>query len=109
VRPPSRVKIGAVTYAVELSDDVLSLGEANGMCLPEQQRIILRKTGVAEDTRRIVLWHEIKHAVWFQAGVHEDLDKIDAKDQEESAIVRTAPIEVAVLRENPRLRSYLFG
>lgn len=108
-RPPKSIKIGAVTYTITLTDEVYDVGEANGLCVPEQQRILLRKTGVHEDTRRYVLWHEIKHAVWFQAGLHEDLAKLDARDHEESVIVRTSPLELAVLRENPKLRDYLFS
>lgn len=48
------------------------------------------------------LWHEVKHAV------HKLADLTDSSTEEEYCM-RAAPLEIAVLRDNPRLMELLAG
>ena len=48
------------------------------------------------------LWHEVKHAVHKLADLGDD-------SKEEEYCMRAAPLEISVMRDNPRLMELLLG
>lgn len=96
-RRPERIKILGKPYRVEyvpLNSDKLEGN--NALCVPDEQRIYMADS-LPLETEQDLLWHEIKHAVEGSMGL--DLD--------DSVIERLATGELAVIKENPALLTYL--
>lgn len=60
-----------------------------------------------EQQRRDTVWHEVKHAIFFETGLNTEIEESEPKVTEEMIVRRTASMELAVLRENPDLVAYL--
>lgn len=61
------------------------------------------------DRLRDIIWHEVKHACAWDSGLSHFLtdDKVDVNEE---MIVRClTPIELQVMRDNPKLTKYLLG
>lgn len=100
-RPPSKVRVGQMTYSVEFVDDLTQVEDGrrlSGCLLHEEQRIFV-KTGDGPDWTRDTLLHEVLHAAFFAAGV--------AGGDNELAVSRLTPVLLGFLRDNPKLITYL--
>jgi hypothetical protein len=87
-----QIRIGAITYQIEEH----KLRGACGECNYEQARIRISPK-LAGQLKRVTLWHEIIHAVLFNAGVY-------APEHDEQQIDALAHGIVQVLDDNPILR-----
>lgn len=104
---PTRLRVGPYVYTV--SQDVAKLqaherekkgafsGYTDSSCL---EIVIGPDEPVA--SQRETLWHEVKHAVIHLFGEY-------GKMSDETYVRRTAPMELAVLRDNPALIAYLLA
>lgn len=97
MKRPARIKILGKPYIVEYVAPLdAKLEGNNALCLPDEQRIYVAD-GLPLETEQDYIWHEIKHAVEGSMGL--DLD--------DSVIERLATGELAVMKENPSLMTYL--
>lgn len=101
--PPKKVRIGYADYSVlqggdvqDIMDDTLNEGISNGNVL----KILLRSDRPFVNTAETLL-HEILHQCLFMAGLELERDV-------EEPIVRAMSMHLfSVLRDNPKLVSYL--
>lgn len=106
--PPSVIKVGPYQYTV--SQDEVKLRDYehqqrngySGYSDHSKLEIIVDPT-LADDQQAETLWHEVKHCVYNVVGWR------DGALKEEEVIRRAAPMELAVLRENPALVAFLVG
>lgn len=110
---PTRIKVGYLTFNVDYlteagwkkaGHDDDAGGHMEGYTGTISVRVQSAKQH--EDCTREILLHEIMHACWYVAGFFsENLKEFD--DIEESSILRTSPILLSVLQDNPDLMAYL--
>lgn len=67
--------------------------------------VIALETEQGEDKFRVTLMHELLHAIISEAGLQDVLDG----NQEERVVKRMAPILRQVLKDNPRVYTFLTG
>lgn len=100
-----RVKIGAISYRIE---EVLKLNginsEGTGMAwlngrVQCQDALIELEAELPDDVKRVALLHEAMHAILEQAGI----------EHSEQVIIALSYGMVALLNDNPLLRSHLVG
>lgn len=97
---PKTVKVGGFHYTIEMRSEQQMPGLL-GATNPDLLAIWILE-GMPKDRERVVLLHELTHAVKdLGTREHKPLD-----DDEFLAV--TTPMLLAVLRDNPRLRDYLF-
>jgi hypothetical protein len=104
---PASIKVGPFVYAVIQDAAKLQAwerekkGAYSGFSDHSLMRIVI---GPDEATcsQRETLWHEVKHCVVHLFGEYGNQD-------DETYIRRTAPMELAALRENPDLVAYLLA
>lgn len=85
-------------------DDTYALGR----CLRDQSRILLStinpdKERISQDVIVTTLLHEILHLLFFDAGIHKQINQ----DSEEAIVTVLAPKLAQVIRDNPRLAKAL--
>jgi hypothetical protein len=56
---------------------------------------------------RDTIWHEIKHALFYESGLATEIKDPEIKLDEESIVRRLATLEMAVMWENPSLMRWL--
>lgn len=103
---PERIKVGPFVYTI--SQDVATLqaherekgGGYAGYADHSRMLIVVDPTE-APCSQRETLWHEAKHAV------HHLYANSGDKADDETHIRKMAPMELAVLRDNPDLVAYL--
>ena len=88
-----QLRLGALTYTV----DEGKLKQQCGHCDYEHARIRIHRT-LDPQLKRVTLWHEIIHALLFNAGVYEP-------EHNEQQIDALAHGIVQVLRDNPQLNA----
>jgi hypothetical protein len=105
VKPPGLIVVGPYRYRVSVDakafvdpDDTRVLGETRTTKLT-----IAIRPGLPPDLERVVVWHEVMHAVmslrgWLGASKLPD---------EEEVVDHISQVQVEVLRSNPRLVRYL--
>lgn len=91
---PNSVRVLGRTYRISFED---LHGHAFGFCQPNQQ-VILIQPGMIEDEEKDTVLHEVIHAVDYlmQLGLTED------------QVRSTATGLYAVMKDNPKLATYLF-
>jgi len=102
---PTSIKVGPYVYRVDEDEREIRKFEHNrsgayGGCTDHALQTIHIDPTLAPTQRRETLWHEVKHCVVY-------LFQWDGKKAEEEAIRMMAPMELAVLRDNPELVAYL--
>lgn len=92
---PEKVKVGGTEYRIELAEprDEDNVGEARF-----REALILVHPDLAEDVLRTTFWHELLHAMYYDAG----LDTID-QPTEEQVVDLLAQRLVALVDDNPGL------
>lgn len=104
---PDRIRVGPYVYRVYADTARLQAHERekkagySGYTDHQLMEIVIDPSD-APCHKRETLWHEVKHAVVNLFGEYGKLD-------DEMHIRRTAPMELAVLRENPALVAYLLA
>ncbi|KKL69757.1 hypothetical protein LCGC14_2111710 [marine sediment metagenome] len=106
VKRPSLVWIGARPYTIEYSHDkiMIKCGEERKALLGTSNHhnlTVLIDDGVAEQTIRDTLWHEIMHLVWYDAGTG------DMSMNEEEIVGTLTPRLVSMMRVNPEVMTYM--
>lgn len=99
MKPPAKVVVGPHTYTVAHAAGMTDFGNTN----TRTQRIILaddQSPGALRDT----VLHEVLHCVVAHAGFSQEWE-----DREEGIVNRLTPVVLQVLRDNPRLVSYLIA
>ena len=91
---PAKVRVGAATYRV--INEAPDSGE-QGETIESSQLIFVRPSG--PDATADTLLHECLHAIWCQARRN--------KDDEEEIVSALAPRILSLLRDNPKLVSFL--
>src|SRR5690606_29417847 len=99
---PETIKIGFQIWRIEI-DDLSREDDRRGVTFKEKQLIKLDPT-LPEESKKITLWHEIKHAIAEFLGIDGD-----RKYDEEEWITRMSGMEITVLDENKELREFLWG
>ncbi len=97
--PPEQIKVSAFRYQVRFDSAALQT-RCNGTCDNNGLLIVVDPT-LPYDQQADTLLHEVEHAIFYVAGVH------DEKLTEHQAIDRTSTLRLAVLRENPDLVAFL--
>lgn len=99
---PSKVRVGAHVYSLRF-DDELHRHNLTGLCSTEPLWISIAPNTMAPTSEKETVLHELMHAAWNQTSLAK---KVSSDDQEE-AVWALAPLLLSVLRDNPKLVSYL--
>lgn len=84
MKVPNKIRIGAFDWTIEESEKIANEGGVFGSTHHRKQRIFL-EPNETEQKKDHTLLHEIMHALWWQAGLHERYTK-DQKVIEEEII-----------------------
>lgn len=96
---PKKLIVAKFDIAIEWPSKMVNFGEFNSDLLK-----IRIRSKLSRDSARHVLWHEVKHAIWWAYGINPDLN-----DLEESIINSTSGPELEVLMNNPCVARYIFS
>lgn len=100
--PPGCVKVGPHHYTVD-PDDRASQRDARGEAYTDRCAIVYDDR-MHQSALRETLLHETLHAVWAATG----LPAVEgANDEEEVIVASLSPLLLGVLRDNPRLVTFL--
>ena len=102
VKPfPKAIKVGPVTYTTEVVD---GLSDTNNIALwgrCDHDTLVLSVAKKVDlQFQKIVLLHEILHAVYHLSGLPDPVT-------EEQMITSISPLLVLLMRDNPKLLEYL--
>lgn len=92
---PDKVKVGGTEYKIELTEPRDE--ETVGATWNREARIQVHP-GLAEDVQRTTFWHELFHAMYFDAG----LDTLDQPTEEQVVNLLSQRL-VALVYDNPQL------
>lgn len=103
MRPPKKIQVGAISFAVDYDPTLQDEGDVGRMIGVAQQ--IRLAPGQAPDYERDTVLHEVIHA----AILNTNLRKMSGWDgpMEEAIILALAPQLLQVVRDNPKLLAYL--
>lgn len=101
--PPSKIIVGLLTYTVKFKtkEDMPGL---YGQTDLETQEIWLVEKLEPGQLRETLFWHELLHVAIHAGTAREGLKGELSEDQ---IIERVSPAQVMILRDNPRLRTWL--
>jgi len=105
---PARIKVGPLTYRVSSKaashdrEQVEQKSELDGVCDHTKQQISLSPQ-LLPDASRVVLVHELLHAIFHITGLGHDMED---GTEEKLCRVLEGPL-VMLLRDNPRLVAHL--
>lgn len=112
---PDHVFIGNHTWRIEwMTQDQWAEARlddgADAMTLARRNLIVIRLDPDAMESHyQEVLWHELGHAIWDATMLaHQDLAKQDG-EAEEFIISLTAPQELFIMKQNPKLLEWLMA
>lgn len=103
MKPPSKVQVGAKSYAVTVDLAETTKQDAEGVCIARYERIYLAPD-LAVGAARVTLLHELIHACFDD---HIVGGPFATEDVEELVCKALAPRMLDLLRRNPRLLTYL--
>jgi len=94
---PNKIKVGGIKFKTFIVKHLKSRDDTklNGWIKYDPSKILLNKK-LGKQNRRVVLWHEILHAILEQAGFQE---------HDETQLIALSYGIVQVLRDNPDLRN----
>lgn len=104
---PERIRVGPFVYTIVQDVAKLQARERerrdaySGYSDHAKMEIVIGPDEAA-CSQRETLWHEVKHCVVHLFGEYGKMD-------DETYVRRTAPMELAVLRDNPALVRYLLA
>lgn len=92
---PKTVRVGSLTYTVDSKEprDEDLIGLTN-----TREAIIEVHPGIADELQASTFWHELFHALWFDAG----LDTVDDASEEQVVDMLSARF-VDLVRDNPNI------
>lgn len=90
---PSKIKVGGVIYEVETKPFIEICGERNyqGSCSFINTTINILED-ISEERKADVFFHELTHAIFYEAGFDE---------HDEDMINRVAKVLMQVVKDNP--------
>lgn len=110
MRPPRSIRLGPRTYDVHVAPAAAEqLVDSPGSSDSHKRRIDLLGSTVPDHLRE-TLFHEVLHQVLDLAGLtaaHAAAPPEVADELEERIVTRSAPLLLAVLRDNPTLVKFL--
>lgn len=96
--PPDEIRVGSLTYAVELVHDLQEEGDkCNGLTEVDEHLIQLNNAMRGHETKRVVLLHELMHVLEDFAGASLKETQIDS----------FAKSLYSLIRDNPELMAWL--
>ena len=108
IKPPKKVRIGGKLWDIRHDnrlDDDGEMGNTLGYkCLITYGRDAMASLQQFQDT----ILHECKHAVMYETGLGIEL-KNDDHITEEMIVRRSATMELAMFRDNPKLMAFLLA
>ena len=104
MRPPKRIKVGPFTFDTVEDDAALNVLGGSGAMNYDLQ-VIVYGTGSASEQLKDTVLHETLHAIIRQTRLYESND--EWVKLEEGLVQAMTPILLGVLRENPRLVTFL--
>ena len=105
MKPPKAVRVGPHTYSVTLAPELSNAG-ASGLCGTDTQEVhIDAKLGPTVERETVL--HELIHAIWAQTFLKRGYPDDSGGGTGETIIDELAPRLLALLRDNPRLVTYL--
>jgi len=102
VKLPKHLSIAPFSYTVREDKDACVSAGVLGYCLEDVEVILidpLSSPGALRDT----LLHESLHAIWGQTT----LNKKYSDEEEEEALLALSPRILSLIRDNPKLVSFL--
>lgn len=100
MRPPSRIRVGYRNYRVETKTYAEYEEDGDlGNCDREQGVITLCNEGLPPEVVLDTLIHEVMHACWIAAGLHEIVE--DKDSTEEIVVLTMASNLTQVFIDNP--------
>jgi hypothetical protein len=98
---PPKIKIGSLTYAMEVVEKIDDEDDSWGHCMPAEAtiRVIGRHPTPAHLVDTVL--HELFHAVWAERGLHKP------RENEERAVQALSAGTTALLRDNPKLHRWI--
>ncbi len=102
-KPPRKIKVQSHDYTIEVVKDLEVGPDAWGACHRKFLRIQLDKE-LAPSLMKDVLFHELGHGVYYSSG----LTFLVPEKHEEHIVQHMTAGLLQVLRDNPKLREYLF-
>lgn len=109
MKSPKKVAVGPRTYGIVVDATAIALRSAesqetlDGICDHNTQTITVRAS-LAPDAEACTIIHEVLHAIFETYG----LTRLLGDSEEDLTRALEAPL-LALLRDNPRLISYLVG
>lgn len=100
--PPSKIIVGLLTYSVKFKTKEDLPGLYGQTDLETQEIWLVEKLEPGQ--LRETLWHELLHVAIHAGTAREGLKGELSEDQ---IIERVSPAQVMILRDNPRLRTWL--
>lgn len=100
--PPSKIIVGLLTYSVKFKTKEDMPGLYGQTDLETQEIWLVEKLEPGQ--LRETLWHELLHVAIHAGTAREGLKGELSEDQ---IIERVSPAQVMILRDNPRLRTWL--
>lgn len=96
---PAKIRVCHATVSVlaMTRDETEEVGD--GVCVSYRD-IIKINTDLSDANQLETLWHELKHRINVIAGIGDDT-------REEESVSRSAPLEIAVLMDNPDLLDFI--
>jgi len=98
MRRPKTLTVASIDWKIKWVEKLKNQGHCNSDNLT-----IKIRSKLSRDSARHVLWHEVKHAIWWCYGITPD-----KKDIEESIVNSMSGPEIEVMRNNPRVSAYIF-
>ena len=99
---PKEIKVGPYIYQILLKDNIRDDGDRKcfGICV-HHEHVIMIDVLCPEDRARVVVIHELLHALMELVGLDKEAYK------EEEIVVALAPALTMLLMDNPTLLEYL--
>ena len=105
MKPPKSVRVGPHDFSVTLAPELSNAG-ASGLCGTDTQEVhVDMKLGPTVERETVL--HELLHAVWGQTFLSRRYPDNAGDSEGEGIIDELAPRILALLRDNPRLITYL--
>lgn len=105
MKPPKAVRVGPHVFSVSLLPELSNAGAAGLTGTDTQEIHVDAKLGPTVE--REVVVHELLHAVWGQTFLTRRFPDNGSDSEGEGIICELAPRLLALLRDNPRLLTYL--
>jgi hypothetical protein len=99
---PGKIRIGMHDIkTVSMSKELRDVDDNDGLYSARTRLIHIWEEQEPTDIME-TLWHEVKHGIFEATKLNED-DKLE----EEAVVSRSSPVELQVLKDNPKLLAWI--